>query len=95
MKQLVRKILRKEIRRGDCRRSTQIRAFVYAYKGRQILEFRISLEESKVRPRYGRYGNFRKGPHLACLASVLKRGKQIPEFFFNVKRKCVLDFPKN
>ena len=50
MIQLVRKILRKEIRRGDCRRSTQIRAFVYAYKGRQILEFRISLGRARLGP---------------------------------------------
>jgi hypothetical protein len=35
--------------------------FVYAYKGRQIPELRVRLEQSKVKFRHGRNGNFRTG----------------------------------
>ena len=37
----------------DCRRSHPAKVFVYAYKGRQILEFRVGLGQSKIRPRCG------------------------------------------
>ena len=43
------------------------------YKDRQILEFKVSLEQreyrSRSRSRYGRNGNFRVGSHLAILLS--------------------------
>jgi len=48
------------------------------------------LGQSKVRPRCGRNGHFRRWSHPASLATVLSRGMQISEFFCNVKTKCVL-----
>jgi hypothetical protein len=83
-------ILRKEIKTfgsGDGRRSYQAKFFVYVFKGRQIPEFRVSLGQSKVRPRCGRHGNFSMKPHPASFGAVFNRGRQISEFFCNVKRK--------
>jgi hypothetical protein len=69
--------------------------FVCAYKGRQMPEFKVGLEQSKVRTTSGKNDNFRVGPHSDGLSSVLKGGRQISEFFCNVKKKksvCVLLF---
>ena len=68
--------------------ATQLRFFVvvvYAYKGREVPEVRVGLGLSQVRPRCGRSGNFRTGSSPASLTSVLHRGRQISEFFYNVK----------
>ena len=64
------------------------------YKDRQATtnagRFLSSRSPRVQRPRYGRNGNFRTGSHPTSLLSVLNRGRQISEFFGNVKRKCVL-----
>lgn len=69
--------------------STQLRFFVYANKGRQIPEFRISLGQSKVRLSCGRNAKFRAGSHPTSLQSVLNKGRHSSEFFFNVT--CLWD----
>jgi hypothetical protein len=58
------------------------------YRGRQIPEFRVSLGHNKVRPRYGRNGNFRSGSHPNSLVSVLNRGRGI--LLQCLKKKSVL-----
>jgi hypothetical protein len=60
-------------------------SFVYAYEGRQIPEFRISLGQSKVIPIHDKHGNFKTGSHPATLASLLNQDRQISEFFCRVK----------
>ena len=63
------------------------------HKGRHIPELNVRLGHSKTTPRWGKNGNFRTRnfrSHLANLPSQLKRGRQISEFFCNVKRKYVL-----
>ena len=63
------------------------------HKGRHIPELKVRLGQSKTSPRWGRNGNFRTRnfrSHLANLPSQLERGRQISEFFCNVKRKYVL-----
>lgn len=60
------------------------------YKDRQILEFQVNLEQiEEVRPRCGRNGSFRSGSHLTSLLFMLKKGRPISEFFYNVKKKNV------
>ena len=63
--------------------------FVYAYKGRQIPEFKVSLGQREFRPgpRYSRNGNLKAASHPAIRLSVLNKGRQISEFFCKVK-KC-------
>jgi hypothetical protein len=39
--------------------------------GRQIPKFKVSLGQSRIRPRCGRNGNFRAGFHPTILSSVL------------------------
>ena len=77
---------------------TQLRVLfcfsVYAYKGRQISEFMISLGQSQVRLRLGGNGHFRAGSLANSLSSVLSKGRQISEFFCNIKEKYFLS-PKN
>jgi hypothetical protein len=46
--------------------------------------------QKEVKPGCGRNGNFRTGSYPATVAPMLYRGKQISEFFCNVKRKPVL-----
>ena len=52
---------------------TLLRFFLYAYKGREIRELRVSLGPSQVRPppQCGRNDNFRVGSHPASLVSGL------------------------
>jgi hypothetical protein len=62
------------------------------YKCRKIPEFKINLGHRESRPRCGRNGNFRTGSHTGSLLFMLNRGRQISEFFCNVKSKCALAF---
>ncbi|EDL90558.1 rCG63192 [Rattus norvegicus] len=75
---------------SDYRSSHQATFFVYAYKGRQISEFKDSPRQREFRPsaRHGRNDNFRVGFDPTSLSSVLNRGRQISEFFCNVKKMC-------
>ena len=50
-------------------------------------EFKVSLEQRMLRSTFGRKGNFRAGSHPTSLSSVFNKGRQIPEFFCNVKGK--------
>ena len=63
---------------------------IYAFKGRQIPEFTVSLGKIMVRPKCDRNGNFRTGSHRSSLSSKLNRHRQIAELFCNAKRKCML-----
>jgi hypothetical protein len=55
------------------------------YKDMQNPEFKVSLGQREARPRCGRNGYFRAGSHPTSLLSVLHKGRQIFEFFCNVK----------
>lgn len=56
-------------------------SFSKRYKGRQIPEFKVILEQSKVEPRCSTNGNFRAGSYpTSC-----PKGRQITEVFCNVK----------
>jgi hypothetical protein len=90
-------ILRKEIKRlgsGNHRRCHQATFFV-SYEGRQIPKFRGNVGKQNVRPKCGQKGNFRMGSLPAILMSVLKRGREISEFFCKVKRHLYLHYLKN
>ena len=51
------------------------------YKGRQILEFKVSLGQSEVRPRPGGHGDLRARPHPANLFFVFtKAGRSLSSF---------------
>ena len=61
------------------------------YKDRQTPEFQLSLGHSEVRPRGGGNGHFRAGSHRTSFSFMLNKGRQISEFFCNVKKKkCML-----
>jgi hypothetical protein len=51
---------------------TQLRFFIYVYKGRQVPELKVSLGQSefRFRPRCGKNGNFRVRSHPADLLFV-------------------------
>lgn len=53
--------------------SHQLSHLVYAYKGRYVPEFNVSLGQREFRssPRYGRNDNFRDGSYPGILLSVL------------------------
>ena len=71
---------------------------VYAYKDSQISEFKDSLGQREFgsRPRCCRNDNIRVRSHPASLLSVLNSGRQISEFFCNIKKKmCLLSLWKN
>jgi hypothetical protein len=65
------------------------------YKSREILEFKFTLAHRESRLWCGRNGHFRIGSHLASLASVFNRGRQMSDFFCSVTRKCMLLSSKN
>jgi hypothetical protein len=100
MSQLVRKILRKEVKRfkewlsqGKILPSS---VFVYDYKGRQIPEFKVSLRqrEFRSRPRHLRKGNLSMGFHLAyCLC--LTKARISFNSFAMLKKMCLLSISKN
>ena len=57
-------------------------------------ELRISLGQSKVRPRGGRYGNFRTGSHSAYHLCLTEAGRSLASFAM-FKENVGLLFPKN
>jgi hypothetical protein len=59
-------------------------------KADRFLSSGLSWDRAQLGPWGGRNGHFRAGFHLASLLPVLTRGRQISEFFCNVKRKKVL-----
>jgi hypothetical protein len=60
------------------------------YKRRQIPEFKVSLGHTESRTGCSRNNNFRTGSHPDSVASMLNRGRQISEFFCNVRRNVCL-----
>ena len=66
--------------------------FVYAYKGRQIPQFNVSLEKWKLRfrTRLDRNGNFRVESHPLSLPFVLSKGTHRSLNSFAMFKKKVL-----
>ena len=69
MNQLLRKVLRQEDTKAG------------KYKGRQILEFKVSLGQSEVRPRHGGNSDLRARSHPASLFFLFtKTGRSLNSF---------------
>jgi hypothetical protein len=59
-------------------------------KGRQISEVKVSVGHTESRPGCSRHDHFKTGSHPAILLSMLNGGRNISEFFCNIKKKDVL-----
>lgn len=72
---------------------TQLNVLFMLTKADRFLNLGWAWDRTRLGPGGVKMVNFRTGSHPASLLSVLNRGRQISEFFCNVKRKCVLAVP--
>jgi hypothetical protein len=66
--------------------SSQLRFLFMLTRAGRFLNSGLAWNQSKMRLRHSRDGNFRVGSHSASLLSVLNRGRHSSKFFCNVKK---------